>query len=57
MGDEVVPGGDLAVQVLGVGVGQRAEGQIPVEGVVTVEGELLDLLSALHHRGIFETVA
>ena len=57
VGDEVVPGGDLLVQVLPVRVGQRPEVEVPVEGVVAIELERLDVLAAFHHRRVLEGVA
>ena len=44
MKDEIVPGRNLFVKILRVRVGKRTERQVPVERVVAIEGELLDLL-------------
>src|SRR5262249_12496435 len=57
MFDEVVPRGDLSLKEECVDVGERAEGQVPAVGVVPVESELLQLLSALQLVRILEAVA
>ena len=55
--DVVVPGGDLAVEVPCIDVGERPEIEIPLVGVVAIEAEVFLLLRRLHHRGILEAVA
>ena len=55
--DEIVPGRDLALEVRRVGVRQRAQPKIPLEGVATVEREGSVLLRGFHHRGVLEAVA
>ena len=55
--DEVVPGRNLSVEEEGVDVGERAQRQVPAVGVVPIEAELLELLSALELVGVFEAVA
>ena len=54
---EVVPGGNLPVQVLGIDVGERPEIEVPLEGVVAVELERLLLLRRLHSCRVLEAVA
>ena len=56
MPDVIVPRGNLAVQELWIHVGERAELQIPLVGVVDVEGELGILLPRFHHRRVLEAV-
>jgi hypothetical protein len=57
MSDEIVPGGQCAVEVVLVGVRKRAEPQIPLVGVEAVELEREIGLSGLHQGGVFEPVA
>ena len=57
MGDEVVPGRHLALEVAGVDVAQCPELQVPLVGVVAVELEVEVDLGRLHHRDVFEAVA
>ena len=57
MGEEVIPGRHLAVEIEPVDVGQGTETQIPLVGVVAVEPEAEVRLRRLHQRGVLETVA
>ena len=53
---KVLPGGVLAVQVLLVHVGERAQAEEPVVDVGLVELELGEFLPPLHHRDVLEAV-
>src|ERR1039458_5998650 len=54
---EILPGGELAVEVLFVGVRKRAEGEIPIVSVGAVEGEMVILFGGgFEQGGVFETV-
>src|ERR1039457_2996511 len=57
MAREILPGGELAVEILFVGVRKRAEGEIPIVGVAAVEGEMVILFGGgFKQGGVFETV-
>ncbi len=58
MAREILPGGQLAVKILLVGVGESAEPQIPVVRVGAVELEAIVFgLAGFEHRRILEAVA
>src|SRR5581483_1580397 len=58
MVNEIVPGGNLAFEIFLIGIGQRAETEIPLVSVVAVELEIgVGFLGGLQQRGVFKTVA
>src|SRR5262249_50569786 len=57
MGDEIIPGRQLALEMLGVGVAQRAKPEIPIECVRPVELETEVGLRRLHHGDVLKSVA
>src|SRR5580692_3369309 len=56
MRDEILPGGQGTVDVVLVGVGERAEAQIPLVGVELIELKNEICFAGLHHGGVFEAV-
>src|SRR5258705_13740087 len=57
MFNEVVPGRNLSVEIVGVGVGERSQCQVPVVGVAAIELEVVVLgLGGLEQRGVLEPV-
>src|SRR5579871_5200362 len=56
--EEILPSGQLSVEILLVRIGERSEIQIPIVGVAAIELEAVIFgRTGLQHRGVFEALA